>query len=294
MTSNDVVKKRASARLDAFISSGDLDDFPADFSKVLEISKVKDVAFEKMLGGGILLASKANGDFIIKVNSGTRDPEELRKDFYNNLGKNLPENIRFTIAHEIAHILHYRNDSKGYIEDIPFQENESERAVNIDEDFCNKLALKLLISDAKIKDYSSHGYPWTPHNIRSFSKRLGVSDIALIERLGEVFSLPNNISFTGYSGAIVLFRVNEERLEYISHAASSEFKVDLFKNPRFGTDFRKNLGLEKNDITRPITEDIELASQSSSTSAGARSFHIEYEGKNENEHSFMIITHSRP
>jgi uncharacterized protein DUF955 len=156
--------------------------FPVPLIELARLQKVKNVVFpEELLPEGCL--EPIYNGFIIHVkrlNNYEADDLNERLNGEATGGELLPDRIRFTIAHEIAHTFFYdlRHETPAKF----IKSNRVEHVKKV-ERACDELASKLLLPWTQMEKLASASDFWNPGVLSAFAKRAGVSTPALILRL---------------------------------------------------------------------------------------------------------------
>ncbi len=174
---------RVSAR--KLLSEFGITSFPVDIFKVAEMISARVMLTKELpqkISGYLLPISNGRSNFLIGVN--------WNKSF---------EHIRFTIAHEIGHIVNGDYQYKAILLDsLELDTPETERYPFIHERFANIFAAELLMPSYMVKRYAEK-----EKNINMLCARFGVSHSAMMIRLFDelgynkeefLYSTPRNRS----------------------------------------------------------------------------------------------------
>jgi len=181
--------------------------FPVPLFDVAKQQRIEKVIFpQHQLPDGCL--EPTNTGFIVYVKRlNEQNSDDLTRLLENeSSGKDLlPDRMRFTIAHEIAHTFFFDLRPEKPVELIKSSRVEHFKRI---EKACDELASKLLLPWLQISEFAKNCDFWNPSILREFAKLAGASDPAVILRLQP---------FLGYRG-FVIFESSEEgcKIKYTS------------------------------------------------------------------------------
>lgn len=188
---------------------------PIAIRQLLPPRRVTDVVFRPLLMSGCLGITK-NG-FTILVRCQTDRIEELLKKLWlEDADYRLPVNVRFTIAHEIAHTFFF--DLKRQTPSSKVRTDSAVRANDL-EVACNKLAARILFPKILLQKEAADVL--TPTGLRGLARKAGVSTKLLVLRMAEAFD------WTGHEKAVICMQKSADAWQVAAVAAHSALRPIL-------------------------------------------------------------------
>lgn len=169
--------------------------FPISLKQIANARKVKQVVFRPLLVDGCLTV--IDGGFKIYVRCKKEMIEDLRARFDSEREAGpLPQRIRFTVAHEIAHTLLY-DISRGRPKHR-FRVEHYKR-LNALELVCNKTAAEILLPTDLLRSEIMKSDPFNPNVLRGIADKAAVSGPMLVNRIKELGRWLSEVGIVAYA-----------------------------------------------------------------------------------------------
>jgi hypothetical protein len=177
--------------------------------------RVTDVIFRPLLMGGCLGITK-NGFTILVRCDADRTEELLKRLWLEDVEHRLPVNVRFTIAHEIAHTFFF--DLTRPTPSSKVRTDSAARANDL-EVTCNKLAARILFPKVLLQKEAADVL--TPTGLRGLARKAGVSTKLLVVRMAEAFD------WSGHEKAVICMQESLDGWQVGAVAAHSALRPIL-------------------------------------------------------------------
>lgn len=174
--------------LGALASKG---SFPVILRHTTERRKVTAVEFKPLLTDALLTTHDEG--FRIFLDPGAHDPGSLRAQYERESGQSpLPNRIRFSLSHELAHTFFYDLDSGRPQETKEFKAGGGATALENLERYCNRIAGHLLLPSNLFRKEVYLLGSLKPKELIGLSGKTGASIETIISRLGEEQTVLND------------------------------------------------------------------------------------------------------
>lgn len=168
--------------------------FPIALKHIASARHVRKVIFRPLLVDGCLTV--VNEGFKIYVRCKKEHSDEMRARFESEreLGP-LPQRMRFTVAHEIAHTLFYRIEQGRPTHPLSITNQKRLGAI---ERTCNKVAARILLPTELLRSELRSLDPFAPNDLRRLAEKTAVSGPMLVNRIREMGAWTSEIGVIAY------------------------------------------------------------------------------------------------
>jgi hypothetical protein len=167
---------------------------PISLKRIANVRKVRAVVFRPLLVDGCLTI--IDDGFKIYIRCKKHQADEVRARFESEceIGP-LPQRMRFTVAHEIAHTLFY-DLSHGRPKHRLNVEHQ--KRLETLERVCNKVAARILLPTDLLREELKKSDPFDPSTLRRIAEKAAVSGPMLVNRIKEIGVLVKEAGIVAY------------------------------------------------------------------------------------------------
>jgi hypothetical protein len=179
------IRESARRQAEALVADCGWEDLPVAIAEIAARVGVRAVSFRRQSADGVLTA-RDDGGFDLTLHPLRGNWRELRREYLERGGRDLPGRMRFTVAHEIGHALMFARE-EGVAPRQLFRPRTRREHFQVESE-CNRLAARLLMPEAVVQlaRDDPRADPLEPERILKLGTAFAVSAEALLLRLGGV------------------------------------------------------------------------------------------------------------
>lgn len=220
--SNQEIRSSVMAEAERIVNLLPCKKLPIQLKYIARNRNILKVYFRPMLCDACLL-TLSDGGFHVYVKAPSDLSEKLTNIYESNEeAELLPNRMRFSIAHEIAHTFFYESTENRDREVFKLKAGGSKTSIEIIEADCNILAGRILLPKELIKRELEIKETLCPEYLRDRCEVFGVSAATLAIRLSQLDLLRKEL----FKGAIIVARWTQKGFQAITKVIGASFRVD--------------------------------------------------------------------
>src|SRR5437773_5028019 len=168
--------------------------FPTCLKQIADARRVRNVLFRPLLVDGCLTIVEDGFRIYVRCRKELADDARARFASEREEGP-LPQRMRFTVAHEIAHTLFYDINHGRPKHRLNVEHN---KRLNTLERVCNKAAARILLPTDLLRAEMIKTDPFDPNALRRLAEKAAVSGPMLVNRIREVSASVGEVGIVAY------------------------------------------------------------------------------------------------